>query len=177
MESEGLSVRDGITRPLSLAMQASRFSIRTSLGLTIVLMGVVGLVLALITGQMYRSTDANGCAVTYNYAAVVGLPSTESHPEGHVEFHGYDAKGNRIKTTTTRTLADVAGPSMRFVMDWSDVDGFTLSRHLGQSGNPLSPHFADFLAPHLAGESWPMPFTRAKVEARAVQTLRIVPAR
>lgn len=78
--------------------------------------------------------------------------------------------------TTTRTLADQAGPSMRFVMDWADVDGFTLSRHLGQSGNPLSPHFDDFLAPHLAGEPWPMPFTRAKVEARAVSTLRLVPA-
>jgi penicillin amidase len=79
--------------------------------------------------------------------------------------------------TTTRALHDEAGPSMRFVLDWADVDGFTLSRHLGQSGNPLSPHFADFLAPHLAGEAWPMPFTRAKVEARAVSTLRIVPAR
>ena len=77
--------------------------------------------------------------------------------------------------STTRTLADQAGPSMRFVMDWSDVDGFTLSRHLGQSGNPLSPHFADFLLPHLAGETWPMPFTRAKVQARAVSTLRLAP--
>ncbi len=87
-----------------------------------------------------------------------------------------DAAFSRFDSTT-RTLSDEAGPSMRFVMDWADVDGFTLSRHLGQSGNPLSPHFADFLAPHLAGEPWPMPFTRAKVEARAVQTLRIVPAR
>jgi penicillin amidase len=77
--------------------------------------------------------------------------------------------------STTRTLSDEAGPSMRFVLDWSDVDGFTLSRHLGQSGNPLSPHFADFLLPHLAGETWPMPFTRAKVQARAVSTLRLVP--
>lgn len=78
--------------------------------------------------------------------------------------------------STTRTLQNEAGPSMRFVMDWADPDGFTLSRHLGQSGNPLSPHFDDFLAPHLAGEPWPMPFTRAKVEERAVSRLRLVPA-
>ena len=78
--------------------------------------------------------------------------------------------------TVSRTLHNEAGPSMRFVLDWADVDGFTLSRHLGQSGNPLSPHFADFLAPHLAGKTWPMPFTRAKVEARAVSTLRLLPA-
>ena len=55
------------------------------------------------------------------------------------------------------------------------MDGFTLSRHLGQSGNPLSPHFADFLEPHLAGEPWPLPFTRARVEARTVSRLRMVP--
>jgi penicillin G amidase len=85
-----------------------------------------------------------------------------------------DAAFSRFDTAT-RTLHDEAGPSMRFVMDWADVDGFTLSRHLGQSGNPLSPHFSDFLAPHLAGEPWPMPFTRSKVEARTVKTLRLVP--
>lgn len=36
-------------------MKAPRFSIRSSLGLTVVSMGVMGLVLALITGEMYRS--------------------------------------------------------------------------------------------------------------------------
>ncbi len=55
MESEGLPVRDGITRPLPIAMQAPHFSIRTSLGLTVMLMGVMGLALALITGEMYRT--------------------------------------------------------------------------------------------------------------------------
>ncbi len=78
--------------------------------------------------------------------------------------------------TATKRWHNEAGPSMRFVLDWADIDGFTLSRHLGQSGNPLSPHFDDFLEPHLAGTPWPMPFTRAKVEARAVNTLRLEPA-
>lgn len=78
--------------------------------------------------------------------------------------------------TVTRTLHNEAGPSMRFVMNWADPDGFTLSRHLGQSGNPLSPHFDDFLAPHLAGEPWPMPFSRSRIEQRAVSRLRLVPA-
>ena len=99
---------------------------------------------------------------------------------GPLPTGGDDATLNAAFTvfdSTTRTLAAVVGPSMRFVMDWSDVDGFTLSRHLGQSGNPLSPHFADFLLPHLLGETWPMPFTRAKVQGRAATTLTIVPAR
>jgi penicillin G amidase len=78
--------------------------------------------------------------------------------------------------STTRSFAATVGPSMRFVMDWADVDGFTLSRHLGQSGNPFSPHFDDFLAPHLAGETWPMPITRARVLERTARTLRLAPA-
>lgn len=99
---------------------------------------------------------------------------------GPIAIGGDDATLNAafaVFDTTTRSLRDEAGPSMRFVMDWADVDGFTLSRHLGQSGNPLSPHFDDFLLPHLAGETWPMPFTRAKVEARAARTLTLTPAR
>ena len=99
---------------------------------------------------------------------------------GPLAIGGDDATLNAafvVFDTTTRTLRDEAGPSMRFVMDWADVDGFTLSRHLGQSGNPLSPHFDDFLLPHLAGETWPMPFTRAKVEARAASRLTLTPAR
>jgi len=78
---------------------------------------------------------------------------------------------------TTRTLHDEAGPSMRFVMDWSDLDSFTLAHHLGQSGNPLSPHFSDLMLPHLAGEAWPMPWSRAKVEARALSRLTLTPGR
>lgn len=77
--------------------------------------------------------------------------------------------------TTTRAFHNEAGPSMRFVMDWADIDGFSLSRHLGQSGNPFSPHFDDFLVPHLAGEPWPLPFSRSRVEAAAVNTLRLLP--
>lgn len=97
---------------------------------------------------------------------------------GPIPLGGDDATLNASFTrfdTTSRSLAVTTGPSMRFVLDWADVDGFTLSRHLGQSGNPLSPHFDDFLAPHLAGEPWPMPITRERVLARAVTTLRLVP--
>lgn len=55
------------------------------------------------------------------------------------------------------------GPSMRFVLDWADVDGFSLSGTLGQSGNPFSPHYDDFLGV----TEWNVPFTREKVFAAA----------
>lgn len=97
---------------------------------------------------------------------------------GPFPMGGDDATLNATFTvfdTTTRTLSATTGPSMRFVLDWADVDGFSLSRHLGQSGNPLSRHFDDFLQPHLQGEGWPMPISRDRVLARAVSTLRLLP--
>jgi penicillin amidase len=55
------------------------------------------------------------------------------------------------------------GPSMRFVLDWSDVDAFSLAGALGQSGNPFSPHYDDFLGV----TEWNVPFTKEKVFAAA----------
>lgn len=116
--------------------------------------------------------------VKHPLAMVAALDTWLGLTRGPVPIGGDDATLDAAFTrfdSTTMTLHDEAGPSMRFVLDWADVDGFTLSRHLGQSGNPLSPHFADFLEPHLAGEPWPLPFTRARVEARTVSRLRMVP--
>ena len=55
------------------------------------------------------------------------------------------------------------GASMRFVLDWKDPDTFSLSGALGQSGNPFSPHYDDFLGV----TSWNVPFTRERVFANA----------
>ena len=71
----------------------------------------------------------------------------------------------------TQTLSARAGPSMRYVMDWSDPDGFTLNLTLGQSGHPLSPHFDDQLEAFLDGEPWIVPFSREAVEARSQSRL------
>lgn len=67
------------------------------------------------------------------------------------------------------------GPSMRFVLDWSDVDAFTLTGALGQSGNPFSPHYDDFLPMMLKGEAWNVPFTREKVFAKKTSQLTLEP--
>lgn len=65
------------------------------------------------------------------------------------------------------------GPSMRFVLDWSDIDAFTLTGALGQSGNPFSPHYDDFLPMMLSGEPWNVPFTREKVFAKRTSMLTL----
>jgi penicillin amidase len=45
----------------------------------------------------------------------------------------------------------------------------------GQSGNPLSPHFFDFYDLWEGGEYWTVPFTKEKVEERAVSKLKLIP--
>lgn len=72
--------------------------------------------------------------------------------------------------------AATIGASMRFVLDWADPDGFTILTSLGQSGNPLSPHYDDFLGDWYRGRRWTVPSSRAAVEARAVSRLRLVPS-
>ncbi len=73
------------------------------------------------------------------------------------------------------TYRSYAGPSMRFVMDWADLDDFSLSIHLGQSGNPFSPHYDDFLEPHLRGENWTLPFSKEAVYSNMKSQLTLVP--
>jgi len=68
-----------------------------------------------------------------------------------------------------------AGASMRFVLDWADPDQFTLNLTTGQSGNPLSPHFDDFLPDFLAGTPWNVPWSAEAVEAGTVKRLLLQP--
>jgi penicillin G amidase len=75
----------------------------------------------------------------------------------------------------TARLQARAGASMRYVMDWSDPDQFTLNLTLGQSGHPSSPHFDDFLPDFMSGRPWVVPWNREAVEAGAVNRLVLRP--
>jgi penicillin amidase len=85
----------------------------------------------------------------------------------HANFFSFDENSN--------SFAARIGPSMRFVLDWSNVDGFTLNGALGQSGNPFSPHYDDFLEMMRRGEEWNVPFSREKVYAKRTSLLRLTP--
>ena len=67
----------------------------------------------------------------------------------------------------------IVGPSMRFLLDWANPDSFLIIGNLGQSGNPFSSHYADFLPFMQKGEYWNVPFSKSKVEKKAVSVLRI----
>lgn len=85
----------------------------------------------------------------------------------HANFYSYHDDSKTFRTHI--------GPSMRFVLDWSNVDAFTLTGALGQSGNPFSPHYDDFLNMARKGEAWNVPFSRARVFARKTGLLTLVP--
>jgi penicillin G amidase len=76
--------------------------------------------------------------------------------------HGYDA---------------VVVPSWRHIIDLSDIDASVGIHTVGQSGNPASPHWNDFVEPWSKGELHPLPFSRAAVQRHAEHTLRLLPDR
>ncbi|MFZ0742844.1 MAG: penicillin acylase family protein [Terracidiphilus sp.] len=78
-------------------------------------------------------------------------------------------------TTTVKQVGRSFGPSQRFTMDWSSIDGSTENIVLGESGNPLSPYFRDQWADYYDGTTFALPFTPAAVAAQTHHTLRLLP--
>lgn len=77
----------------------------------------------------------------------------------------------------TKKFEAVVGPSMRFLLDWSDVDSFLMIGNLGQSGNPFSKHYADFLPFMQKGKYWNIPFSKERIEERTESKLFLIPSR
>ena len=77
--------------------------------------------------------------------------------------------------TTVKQVDRSMGPSQRFTMDWSNVDGSTENIVLGESGNPLSPYFRDQWNDWYNGTTFALPFTPAAVAAQTSHTLRLIP--
>jgi penicillin amidase len=78
-------------------------------------------------------------------------------------------------TTTVKQIGRDVGPSQRFTMDWSNVDGSTENIVLGESGNPLSPYFKDQWNDWYNGTTFALPFTPAAVAAQTSHTLQLLP--
>ncbi len=77
--------------------------------------------------------------------------------------------------TTVKQVGRSLGPSQRFTMDWSNIDGSTENIVLGESGNPLSPYFRDQWNAWYGGTTFALPFTPAAVAAQTSHTLRLLP--
>ena len=77
--------------------------------------------------------------------------------------------------TTVKQAGRTLGPSQRFTMDWSNIDGSTENIVMGESGNPLSPYFRDQWNDWYNGTTFALPFTPAAVAAQTQHTLRLLP--
>ena len=77
--------------------------------------------------------------------------------------------------TTVKQVGRTLGPSQRFTMDWSNIDGSTEDIVLGESGNPLSAYFRDQWNDWYNGTTFALPFTSAAVAAQTSHTLRLLP--
>jgi penicillin G amidase len=78
-------------------------------------------------------------------------------------------------TTKVKQVGREFGPSQRFTMDWSNVDGSTENIVLGESGDPYSPYFRDQWNDWYGGTTFALPFTQAAVAAQTRHTLRLLP--
>jgi penicillin amidase len=76
---------------------------------------------------------------------------------------------------TVKQVGRAFGPSQRFTMNWSNIDGSTENIVLGESGNPYSPYFRDQWNDYYAGATFPLPFNPAAVAVQTRHTLRLTP--
>lgn len=67
------------------------------------------------------------------------------------------------------------GPSYRFTIDMSDLDGARIVITTGQSGNPFDSHYGDMIPTWATGGTVPLPFSPGNVAATAAQTLTLSP--
>ena len=66
-------------------------------------------------------------------------------------------------------------PSMRMIIDLSDLTQSVTIHTTGQSGHPYSPHYDDMIDLWRNIEYHPMLWTRSQVEAAAVDRLVLIP--
>jgi penicillin amidase len=78
-------------------------------------------------------------------------------------------------TTTVKQVGRDFGPSQRFTMDWSNIDGSTEDIVLGESSDPYSPYFRDQWNDYYGGTTFALPFTAQAVAAQTRHTLRLLP--
>jgi penicillin amidase len=78
-------------------------------------------------------------------------------------------------TSTVKQVGKSFGPSQRFTMDWSNIDGSTENILSGESGDPISPYYLDQWPYWYHGKTFPLLFSTASVAAQTQHTLHLNP--
>ena len=74
------------------------------------------------------------------------------------------------------SVDQVVGPPFRFIADLGDLDHCLGLLAPGQSGNPLSKHYADQIKPWFSKGYHPMIFNRQELDKAAEDRLSLIPA-
>lgn len=74
-----------------------------------------------------------------------------------------------------KTFSQSIVPSYRQIIDLSDLNRSLFQHTTGQSGNPFSKHYADFIEDWVAVRHHPMYFSRADIEANQEGKLMLLP--
>ncbi len=79
------------------------------------------------------------------------------------------------RKTSDSSYATLAGASMRFLVDFSDLDATTIVLPAGNSGNPMSEHFLDFYEMWQTNDRWNVPISSNKIRDGAKSKLLLRP--
>jgi penicillin amidase len=106
-------------------------------------------------------------------------PAADAALRARIEV-GPVAKGGaadsvNVSPADPETLRQLGGASLRLLIDVGGWDGSRAVNAPGQSGDPDGPHHRDLLPLWLRGETFPLPYSRAAVEAAAVRRIDLVP--
>jgi penicillin amidase len=107
-------------------------------------------------------------------------PGVDAATQARLNVGPYPKAGGRSTVNLSVQDGDtgrhVAGPSLRLVLDVGDWDRSRAINAPGQAGDPASPHYRDLAPLWLKGETVPLLYTRAAVQAAAVQRWVLQPA-
>ena len=116
--------------------------------------------------------------VVFNHALGAKQPLDRIFNRGPLPIGGDTDTPCQTATLPGQFYDSIAwGPSIRQIIDMSDLSHSLISVPPGQSGHIASPHYDDQFRPWLKGEYIPMLWTRTQIEQDAEGRLHLVSAR
>jgi penicillin amidase len=124
-----------------------------------------------------QSTYASSDVSTWRWGRY--YPLEFSHPLGRYwplnrffNVGPFEQPGTR---QTVKQTTSYVGPSMRMIVDFSNLDQSVNNLTLGASGQHFSPYYSNQVTHWLEGKSYPMHFSESRVKESAVNTLVLQP--
>ncbi len=80
-----------------------------------------------------------------------------------------------VASYRTADFRQTSGPSVRLIIDVGDWDQSRAVNHPGQSGRPDDPHYRDLAAAWVAGDYFPLLYSRRAIERAAERRILLIP--